>query len=456
MTSTSTPPTSRTRANEANLFVVSGSALSPLTRSFDLPADFAALVADNLDGLVDEAFITIAQWDLTEHPDRPMMLAFDDEGSLAALMIAGEPERTAAVASWLATLTLRDVLKMHVHVEELMDALLALNPDELHLSLGPRRRVIEIGVGDPQFSAPAMPDDAPDIGYSMIELEIYADPSNATAVLMTRVTSDETEATKEQSMTSSLAPPPVAAVGTLGAFDSEPAVETDTASEGLATTDVDTDTGQSDTDTDTGQSDIEASTETGQSDSTANTAQDAAIEPGAVAFRPGTTMRTIDLLSYLARDEATAEVLDDGTIVFDEHVLLIEPLSESHVLESRDHFKRLVGTESLDQFHEWYDGTVPQVTFHLLARHVLNPEETTYVGRLKPTAWEHRGEGQSLLFRLVPRLPSALWILASKGELPGLPVPEEPPEPWPVKPAKEIDLRESALQRVGRRGYRRR
>ena len=452
---------SETQLVEPSLFVLRGNAVEPLQPATVFPADFATALGENMASLLGESPITLGTWDQTEHVDRPSILGFDNSGSLVAVVLSdGSDDTKARITStveWLHSLNLRDVLKMHASVETLMDALLAQNPNELHLSLGPARRVVLLQLTDQSVGAvdPEIFDGVTEV----VNLELFAGVEGAmilrrgtrSAAVDASSSPAEPEAAVIDLTDSAVAGSTVAGSAVVGSVtaasksdaESNPVDDVDgSANEsGVAGENA----GENEGDVAVG---ADGSDEQPVESSLApppmprNTAVDAAIEPGAVSFKPGTPMRTVDLNAYLADKTGDPETVAPGCVASGKHVLLTDIITPSTVLESRGHYHRAIDDELVDRFREWYDGSIPKVTFHLLVQSADQLDETTYVGRLKPTAWEHRSGKQTLLFRVVPRVGSELWVKLSAGEVP--PIPPEAPvvdeaEPWPVIPAREVE-----------------
>lgn len=477
---------------EQSLFVLrdaDGSALSALETVTTFPHNFAAVVGDNLSTLIGEQPITLGSWNQAEHADRPSILGFDQAGSLMAVVLSdgsddteGRVERTV---EWLQTLTLRDVLKMHASVEALMDTLLEANPDELHLTLGPDRRVVLLQLASGLNQHKTFPGVSKVVGVELFsglsdglvlrrasgaDSVLVAEPSNEVVVepVAAEGVIDLTEGAVEADTVGAVADGTTVGAGVVGAGVVGAAVV------GAGVTGVSADrsgvvdTSEGDTPkSDTPESDTTSSEATESNTLVGdqpvesslappplvrNTADEAAIEPGAVSFKPGTPMRSADLNAYLADKTGQPDDVAPGCVQSGKHVLLTEVLSGNQVLENRGHYHRVIDEAVIDRFREWYDGSIPKVTFHLLVQSEDNADETTYVGRLKPTAWEHRLGAQNLLFRIVPRIGSDLWVVLSSGNVPTVQpaaVTAEEPEPWPVVPAKEAEAP------VRRRGVRR-
>lgn len=425
----------RTATNHDSLYVLRDGALETLSARLTFPDDFHETVKANLRTFVGEEPLVLGSWSQSDHVDRPALLGFDDSGSLLAIVLADGKEedlggRLTAVSEWLQALSLRDVLKMHSSIDVLMDSLLANNPDELHLTLGSDRRLVMLALvgGERELL------DHPGVSAT-IGLEMY--PGDADSVIVRRVATPPapviappiaTEIAEAEQTTEadpeSLATPVIAETP-----------ETPEIAETPETTET-TETAQTPVVTETPQPlPVQSSLAPPPG---RNSAVEAAIEPGAVSFKQGSTMRTADLNSYLADKTGAPEEVGQGCVASGKHVLLTEVLSSSRVLESRGHYHRAIDEEFVNRFREWYDGSIPKVTFHLLVQSEDNLDETTYVGRIKPTAWEHRSGGETLLFRVVPRVASELWVKLSAGEVPEMVVdaPADDVEPWPVVPAK--------------------
>ncbi len=457
--------TESTALDASGLFVIRDQALEPLAPSAAFPDDFAVVVQNNLQTILGENPITLGTWSQAEHADRPTLLGFDTSGSLVAVILSDGSDDTAGrittTSAWLNSLNLRDVLKMHASVDTLMDALLAQNPNELHLSLGPVRRVVLVQLADGTSQPPTF-DGVSDV----VLLELFSDVSGATivrrntgqtslvpssvesAIATETVESSASDSAQSAASDQSIEQPsadqpsvvqpgvdqPAAAAevpnapGVAGPLASGQSAQPPAA----AVIDV----------TDAALAEQQVESSLAPPPQARNTAVDAAIEPGAVSFKPGTPMRADDLATYLNEKTGSPETVVPGCVASGKHVLITDVLNHDNVLQSRGHYHRPIDDEHVDRFRSWYDGSIPKVTFHLLVQSAGRPEETTYVGRLKPTAWEHRSGKQTLLFRIVPRVATDLWLSLSAGEVPAIP-PETPvvdePEPWPVVPAKEVE-----------------
>lgn len=464
-------------AGEQSLFVVrdaDGPALSALQTVTTFPDTFAAIVGDNLATLIGEHPITLGSWNQSEHADRPSILGFDHGGSLMAVVLSDGSDdtegRISRTTEWLQTLTLRDVLKMHASVETLMDMLLEQNPDELHLTLGPDRRVVLVQL----VSGPAEPTVFAGVS-KVVGVELFSGLDDGLILRRASMSQSslavdvsESDAVQGAEATEVNAEPEAvpAVIDLTDTAVEKAAVEEAAAEDAAADSTADDESGNETSETGTpGSDDVQA--ESVQSDTLVaeqpvesslappplplrNTADEAAIEPGAVSFKPGTPMRSADLNAYLADKTGEPEVVAPGCVQSGKHVLLTEILSDSKVLENRGHYHRVIDETVIERFREWYDGSIPKVTFHLLVQSEDHANETTYVGRLKPTAWEHRLGAQNLLFRIVPRIGSDLWIVLSSGNVPTVQpaASDDEPEPWPVVPAEEA-------QTSRRRGVRR-
>lgn len=451
--------------DNGGLFAVHDGDLVTLTPVDDFPEAVAAVVDDHLDQIVGEPMVNVVGWSQEEAAERPAVLAFDGEGMLTAVVLAGANdshvilERVQAILDWLTDLTLRDVLGMHESVDILVDRLLDLNPNEVHLSLDPGRRIIIVtlcDLGEVQSEVELI---APNL--AIIDLEVFADPSGEDS-LIRRIPSSESLPVVQPDELEGEAKP--------DDNDDEAATspEPDSSAEAIGSDDdIDLDEIAQEDASEVGEDELiepvaqgddglELADETGVESSLAPpppvlpvpilaqaSSTNTVIE---LPFVAGRSMVTAELLATLGQ-LGTLELFDDGTMALGEHVLLTQVLSQDVDIDSPTHFHRAVDEASIARFQGWYDGDLANVRFHLVVRNADTPAESTYLGELKPTAWEHLPDGQQLLFKIVPRIGAGLWQTMSNGDLPPIETVIDLTGPTADQALvdSEVDLRDGSL-----------
>ncbi|MEE9416447.1 MAG: hypothetical protein V3V01_14280 [Acidimicrobiales bacterium] len=424
--------------DNGGLFVVRDGDLVTLTPVDRFPDPVAAVVYDHLDQIVGEPMVNVTAWPQNSDDDhKPAVLAFDQAGMLTAVVLAGANDvelivaRVQATLDWLTELTLRDVLEMHESVDALVDRLLDLNPNEVRLSLDPGRRMVIVTLCDLGSVQGEVESIAPNL--TVVDLEVFADPSGADSLIRRIPSADRVasaaDPTVVEAMSSTLddevEPTPAAGLAeSVEPDDFEDDANADEIVDAAANEDLPT----VDTDEGSAAPDSVNPTVVNEADQQSSLAPPPVVvpvlTPGVpdgrsveLPFIAGRTVATSELLATLGQ-LGSVELFDDGTITLGDHVLLTQVLSDDADLDSPTHFHRAVDDAAVARFQGWYDGDLANVRFHLVVRNSDSPAESTYLGELKPTAWEHMSGGQQLLFKIVPRIGAGLWQMMSIGELP--------------------------------------